>query len=897
MTIRFLINYNTQWGEEIYISGSTAELGAGELDAALKMQYTKDGLWSGEIKCNPTDRERIISYKYFIKRKAADGNAESVFFENGPKRKLALNTETVQIVCFDEWQGNDTRAPFLSAPFSEVFFGAKSNPYTQTHIQNRELIIKATIPNIPADCSIQISGNTDELGNWNMEKAPSMTREEGCRWSYSISAENLPMVLEYKFVLNHAAWECSANRVFHCPRIVRHSTVIKENSSVLFPDELSKGYSNNPRYAGCAVPVFSMRTESSHGIGDFCDIRQFVDLMKLCGMRVLQLLPVNDTTYRRNRRDSYPYNCISSFAFHPIYINLLEVIRRSEGESVVDEILKEAPSMAALADEREERPGGKLFGGLLVGKRKRDKEVRQQAETESSVKIYNLVKAIKREGRLLNIKSTLDYEDVFESKLRFLRQIYEIERDNTFAQPEFYSFAKSNKNWLKPYAEFSVLRDKNNTANFREWKDLSVTKEETDFYVFIQYHLHLQMIAAKNHAHENGIIIKGDIPIGVAPHSVEVWKNPQLFHTDESAGAPPDGFCKDGQNWGFPTYNWGEMARDHYSWWRGRLIQMSKYFDAYRIDHILGFFRIWEVPIVYGSALMGHFSPAIPYTKKDIAAAMGLNDESECREDWFIDNCTDGALAGTFGRASDSILIRSVNKKGMEYETLFIEDPYRHRFYYPMVGGRESYAYFSLSPDMRNAYDALYNDFFYRRNNELWYHNAVNKLQQLIAASNMLACGEDLGMRNDAVTECMNNLHILSLELQTMPKGPGVEIGNPSGYSYLSVCTTSTHDSETLRMWLGRRLHGEGSDATPAECEKVIAENLASKSMFAILPLQDWLSLSVRLRSADPASERINDPSDPNHYWCFRMPVTVEEIISDGSFCEKVKGLIAVSGR
>ena len=102
MTIRFLINYNTQWGEEIYISGSTAELGAGELDAALKMQYTKDGLWSGEIKCNPTDRERIISYKYFIRRKAVDGNAESVFFENGPKRKLALNTETVQIVCFDE---------------------------------------------------------------------------------------------------------------------------------------------------------------------------------------------------------------------------------------------------------------------------------------------------------------------------------------------------------------------------------------------------------------------------------------------------------------------------------------------------------------------------------------------------------------------------------------------------------------------------------------------------------------------------------------------------------------------------------------------------------------------------------------------------------------------------
>lgn len=294
---------------------------------------------------------------------------------------------------------------------------------------------------------------------------------------------------------------------------------------------------------------------------------------------------------------------------------------------------------------------------------------------------------------------------------------------------------------------------------------------------------------------------------------------------------------------------------------------------------------------------MGHFSPAIAYTRKDIAAAMGLKDESECRESWFIDNCTDGALAGTFGKASDSVLIRSVNKNAMEYETLFIEDPHRHRFYYPMIGAKESYAFFSLSPQMSTAYDALYNDFFYTRNNNLWYHNAVNKLQQLIAASNMLACGEDLGMRNPSVTECMKNLHILSLELQTMPKESGVEIGNPADYSYLSVCTTSTHDSETLRMWLGQRLHGNGSDATPAECEKVIAENLASKSMFAILPLQDWLSLSVKLRSANPADERINDPSNPNQYWCFRMPVTVEEVIADSPFCEKVKRLIAGSGR
>lgn len=236
-----------------------------------------------------------------------------------------------------------------------------------------------------------------------------------------------------------------------------------------------------------------MRTELSHGVGDFCDIKQFTDMMKLCGMKVLQLLPVNDTTSAKNRKDSYPYNCISSFAFHPIYINLLDVLKRSEGENVIEEIVTSAPT-----EERGEKPAGKLFGGLLTGKRRKEKETEQQADTDRSVKIFNLIKAIKREGRLLNIKSTLDYDDVFESKMRFLKQIYEMEKGNTFAQPEFYTFVKSNKNWLNPYAEFSALRDKNDTVNFYEWKELSVTKEETDFYVFIQYHLHLQMSAAKS---------------------------------------------------------------------------------------------------------------------------------------------------------------------------------------------------------------------------------------------------------------------------------------------------------------------------------------------------------------------------------------------------------------
>jgi 4-alpha-glucanotransferase len=132
------------------------------------------------------------------------------------------------------------------------------------------------------------------------------------------------------------------------------------------------------------------------------------------------------------------------------------------------------------------------------------------------------------------------------------------------------------------------------------------------FFYFVQYHLHLQLKEATEYAHKKDIAVKGDIPIGIYRYGCDAWTAPELYNMDKQAGAPPDDFAIKGQNWGFPTYNWKKMEEDHFEWWRQRFHQMSNYFDAFRIDHILGFFRIWSIPVDAVEGILGRFIPALP---------------------------------------------------------------------------------------------------------------------------------------------------------------------------------------------------------------------------------------------------------------------------------------------
>jgi 4-alpha-glucanotransferase len=340
---------------------------------------------------------------------------------------------------------------------------------------------------------------------------------------------------------------------------------------------------------------------------------------------------------------------------------------------------------------------------------------------------------------------------------------------------------------------------------------------------------------------------------------------------DSQAGAPPDAFSADGQNWGFPTYNWGKMAEDDYAWWKARLAKMSEYFDAFRIDHILGFFRIWEIPLKYWSGLDGYFNPALPYPDAELEI-LGFN-------------------------ASDN--------------DLFIEDPRKAGCYHLKIGSRESTSYKSMEESVRSAFDRLYEEFFYHRNNEFWKDEAMRKLPALLDSTGMLACGEDLGMIPATVPQVMSDLRILSLEIQRMPKIYGQEFADPAWYPYLSVCTTSTHDMNPVRAWWEedrrvtesyyRNVLGGKSEAPltcePQICRQILEQHLKSPAMLTVLPLQDWLSMDESLRRENPHEERINQPAVPRHYWRYRMHLTVEQLISAAGFNATISEMIAAGGR
>ena len=528
-----------------------------------------------------------------------------------------------------------------------------------------------------------------------------------------------------------------------------------------FPREHQAAKFDRPgfRGAGTAIPVFSLRTESDFGIGEFKDLRPLVDWAAATGQCIIQLLPVNDTTRKGEWKDSYPYSPISSFALHPLYINLQALGIR---ETV----------------------------------------------------------AFKKEQAELNALEELDYPRVFQAKMKYIRKAFKTRGARDMDTPGFKKFVQENEYWLEEYAQFCAKRD----------------SLEPEYYRWMQWHLDKQFAAEVKYARGRGVSLKGDLPIGVSSDSAEAYWHPELFNLDSTAGAPPDYFSKDGQNWGFPTYNWEEMAKDDFAWWKARLRKMSQYFDAFRIDHILGFFRIWEIPAGIRSGLAGHFNPALPYSPEEIY------------------------------------------NMHLPIDGLFHEDPRHPGMYQPLINPASQ----NLPQWQQERFGALYNDFFYHRHDEFWRRNAERKLPELLGATGMLACGEDLGMVPDCVPGVMDHERILSLRMRGME--------NEGPWKQLSVCATSSHDMETLRMQCDH-------DPEPWEVRNMLWEFLASPSMLAIFPLQDWVALDKRFRRADRNVERINYPADSDNHWKFRIHFNLQDLMQESELNVAVTGLLKDSSR
>ena len=779
---------------------------------ATAMRHEEGDFWSTDIELH-SDRPFRYSYRVVEGR-------HTLRTEYGEGHLLTEIAGCREVEVLDHWHDEPQNRTLYSSMFRQSIFARAIEPQPLMIGATHYIEVEAALA--PTE-RLALLGSTEALGEWNIAKAQPMRYLGNYRWGVALGERD---GAEYKFVVTTASgeflrWEQGENRVLPA------SDKLHLTLGLRLRDEMQW------RGAGVAVPVFSLRSEQSFGVGEFADLQLLGDWCAATGQRIIQILPVNDTSMSFSWYDSYPYNTVSSFALHPLYIRLSDV-------------------------------------GYLRGEADR-------AEME----------ALQEE---LNSLPDLDYERVVKAKMSYLRKLYEQLGARCMESKSFRDFEKRTREWLMPYAVFSVLRDKYGTANFEEWKTFTKYAEkrcaafaernekEVGFYYYVQYHLDRQLRKVRDYLHSKGVVLKGDLPIGVSRTSVDVWQNPELFDVRSSAGAPPDDFSAEGQNWGFPIYNWDKMAENDYAWWRARFAKMADYFDAYRIDHILGFFRIWAVPEGAKNALLGAFAPSLPYSASEIRGeGFDFDEERDVAHDLTDDN-----------------VLWLAHGEG----------------FLPRISPFMTERYKALPKAQQQAFVRLHDNFYYKRHNTFWGMTGAERLAKLTASTPMLACGEDLGMIPACVPQVMHEEQILSLEIERMPKEYGVRVGDVLRNPYLSVCSTSTHDMSPLRLWwrdeaerqyyfekvLG--LEGDApAEATAELCEKIVARHLASPSMLTILPLQDWLSLSEELRSDDIERERINIPAVAHHYWRYRMHLPLEKLLVAGDYNEKIKLLIASAKR
>ena len=772
------------------------------------LAYTSEGLWEGTVA--RVALEKTAEYGYEVVR---DGQTVRTEWK---KHTLVLpeGAEPKTLTVYDRWIDRPEDSPFYSSAFTNAIFGRPAEKAKKAP-KGANALIQVAAPALRPNEVLALAGSGKALKDWN--KVVPFDGTQFPVWSLALDVTEpfaYKILIADKETLAPVAWEDGENRWFAAlPQ--KDEFVVEADLQVRFGGRNWKG-------AGTAIPVFSLRSEDDFGVGEFYDLKKMVDWAAATGQSILQLLPINDTTMLHTWEDSYPYNPNSTFALHPQFLNL--------------------PAAGVKVDEE--------FKAL-------------QAE--------------------LNALENIDYERVNNTKLELLHKAFDKTFKKLSATKGYQAFVEKNAHWLLPYAAFCVLRDLNGTPDFSQWKGYAKYnkkkvaafceehKAEVDFWCFVQYHLDLQLSEVCKYAHSKGVIFKGDLPIGISRTSVDAWLYPELFHMNSQAGAPPDAFSADGQNWGFPTYNWEKMAEDDYAWWKSRLAKMSEYFDAFRIDHILGFFRIWEIPLWTKSGLNGYFNPALPFPADELSS-QGFD---------------------------------------VKNEDLFIEDPRKTGHYHPKIGAKSTQGYMWLDAYRRAAFDRLYEDFFYRRNNEFWKDKAMQKLPALLDSTGMLACGEDLGMIPATVPQVMSDLRILSLEIQRMPKSVEETFAHPANYPYLSVCTTSTHDMNPVRAWweedrqvtdqFWQMILGNTGEAPyycePWICRQILDQHLWSPAMLTVLPLQDWLSMDGALRRVNPQDERINVPANSRHYWRYRMHLTVEQLQAATEFNETLSGMIAASGR
>ena len=900
MKLRFKIQYKTKWGESLWLSLSVKTAsGLKNTKTFTQRLNTEDGeWWTGEMVVMEK-RGTVYSwfqYEYLV---MADEGKKVIRREwNVVKRRFPCDVDHDYIMN-DSWRDVPLMAHLYSAACvttnQRIDIASDEQLPIRQPLYRKTLFFSVSAPQIKKGQSVAVCGSHPALGGWNPTRYMKMTYTGRTMWSMTMNVDTLFADIEYKFIVvddvTHQLleWEGGNNHSVDISELRDGEVKILDGGILRLAEDTW-------RAAGVALPVFSLRSEHSCGVGDFGDLARFADWLAETGMKILQILPVNDTTMQHNWQDSYPYNIISVKALHPQYLDLEQV-------------------------------------GPLSDNRLMTEYYRRRTE--------------------LNALDHSDYEAVERVKSEYMRHVYAERRDVIAADADFLGFIEENS-WLKPYAAFCIFRDRYHTARFTDWgenalfsrktvDEIAETEEARQIF-YVQYLLHKQLKQAAEHARKLGISIMGDMPIGVSRDSAEVWSSPSLFNIDSSTGTMPDSINRNGQNWGFPTYNWEAMEKDNYRWWQERLQHSQQYFSAMRIDHVLGFFRIWEIPDGNVDGLKGHFSPSMPLTEneigyygltfhRDVYTRPIINDRiidrifgihaNYVREQYLNHKAydlydlkpecdTQKKICQLFGGRNDesSLWIRDGLCR-LAANVLFVTDSKDATLYHPRVNAFNTTAYQLLSPEDRDAFMRLYNNYYYERHNALWEFKGRQRLSMILNNCSMLTCAEDLGTTPPCVAHVLDQLRIPSLEIQTMPKQHDIDFSHLEANPYLSMATITTHDMAPLRLWwqdnqqkaqhyYAEMLQKEGKapeQLTTVLAEEIIARHLYSPSMMCIVSLQDWLAIDSELRSKNPRSERINTPGDSYNRWQYRMHISIEKLMSETRYNTKIKTMIKRSKR
>ena len=874
MKLKFTIQYGTQWGESLHVVVSYLSLDGTKKTANLLM-LTDDGTqWSLETSAVESRQHPIESFSYHYQVEDEDGHVIRREWTMIP-RIYHFDTSK-NYVLSDLWRDLPIQYHLYSSAYITTKGLARDEQVKPIRVPlyRKTIIFRVSAPQLIKGQSLAIVGSHPALGDWNAARYLRMEYLGQHDWMLSVNVDAVLLPLEYKYVViddatnSLVAWEEGDNRTTD-GLLPPDVSAVPDGTVLVAYGENLRIKEKTWRVAGVVVPVFSLRSDYSYGVGDFGDLKRLVDWAVLTGMKVIQVLPVNDTTVSHSWSDSYPYNIVSAFALHPHYLDL---------------------------------------------------------EAMGSLKDKSKMTAYHRQRRELNAVGYSDYEGVDRVKSAFIKDLFEERGKQTLESKEFKLWYDANKDWLEPYALIASQANQSGSAGI----------------CFVQYCLHLQLKAAADYARSKGIVLKGDIPIGVNFNSVETQTHPKLFNLDSQTGAPPDAFSPNGQNWGFPTYNWNEKSI--FFWWHRRLKWMSQYFDAFRIDHVLGFFRIWEVPgdAIFG--VLGHFSPALPLTVSEIEY-FGLPFRKDFMTRPFVNDRVIERLFGIHAQfvKENFLMARSYGLYDLKSEfntqrkvrdyfegradenslwirdglyrlisgVLFLEDPRQPNMYHPRIGVYNEPVFDALTNEEKDAFMRLYNNFFYQRHNFFWGGEATRRLTEVFGKTRMLCCAEDLGMLPDCVAPVLDYLRILTLEIQSMPKQNGFEFTHLDGNPYRSVATFSTHDMAPLRLWWEEspertqryyvamlQKQGRAPEHLPAHlAEEIIARHLYCPSMMCMLSLQDWLAMDGELRSKNPREERINVPSDPYNRWKYRMHITIEELLKADKYNSKLRTMITRSKR